>query len=161
LPIKTLKSWFEEIIVTRKREELSNLLIKLMNNTKGDKTISLPTVNFPTQDGKLKPKSETQTDVKAAKSEVENKKKPTNLDTETRIVSFMAENTESSNELVSSRTYQIIPYSLSSNSTESNTTEMNLTEQKITRYNTQYTFYSFVIDKKLFSALSKYDHIQP
>lgn len=133
LPIKTLKSWFEEIIVTRKREELSNLLIKLMNNTKGDKTISLPTVNFPTQDGKLKPKSETQTDAKAAKSEVENKKKPTNLDTETRIVSFMAENTESSNELVSSRTYQIIPYSLSSNSTESNATEMNLTEQKITR----------------------------
>ncbi|XP_025270325.1 uncharacterized protein LOC105249552 isoform X2 [Camponotus floridanus] len=133
LPIKTLKSWFEEIIVTRKREELSNLLIKLMNNTKGDKTISLPTVNFPTQDGKLKPKSETQTDTKAAKSEVENKKKPTNLDTETRIVSFMAENTESSNELVSSRTYKIIPFSLSSNSTESNATEMNLTEQKITR----------------------------
>ncbi|XP_072750156.1 uncharacterized protein [Anoplolepis gracilipes] len=134
LPIKTLKSWFEEIIVTRKREELSKLLIRLMNNTKGDKTISLPTVNFPTQDGKLKPKSETQTDVKSAKSaEVENKKKPTNPDAETRIVSFVAENTESSNEFVSNRTYQIIPLSLSSNSTESNTTEMNLTEQKSTR----------------------------
>ncbi|CAL1674391.1 unnamed protein product [Lasius platythorax] len=133
LPIKTLKSWFEEIIVTRKREELSKLLIRLTNNTKGDKTISLPTVNFPTQDGKLKPKSETQTDVKPAKPEVENKRKPTNVETETRIVSFVAENTESSNEFVSSRTYQIIPFSLSSNSSDSNTTEMNLTEQKTTR----------------------------
>lgn len=109
-----------------------------MNNTKGDKTISLPTVNFPTQDGKLKPKSETQTDVKPAKPEVENKRKPTNVETETRIVSFVAENTESSNEFVSSRTYQIIPFSLSSNSSDSNTTEMNLTEQKTTRYNTLY-----------------------
>ncbi|XP_050444558.1 uncharacterized protein LOC126848050 isoform X3 [Cataglyphis hispanica] len=132
LPIKTLKSWFEEIIVTRKREELSKLLIKLMNNTKGDKTISLPTVNFPTQDGKLKPKSETQTDIKPTKPEMENKKKPTNLDAETRIVSFIGENTESSNEFVSSRTYQIIPYPLSSNS-ENNTTEINVTEQKTTR----------------------------
>lgn len=126
--------------MTRKREELSKLLIRLTNNTKGDKTISLPTVNFPTQDGKLKPKSETQTETgaKPAKSEVENKKKPTNSDAETRIVSFVAENTESSNEFVSSRTYQIIPVSLSSNSTESNTTETNLTEQKTTRYNTIY-----------------------
>ncbi|KAL6436026.1 hypothetical protein ACFW04_005678 [Cataglyphis niger] len=132
LPIKTLKSWFEEIIVTRKREELSKLLIKLMNNTKGDKTISLPTVNFPTQDGKLKPKSETQTDIKPTKPEMETKKKPTNLDAETRIVSFIGENTESSNEFVSSRTYQIIPYPLSSNS-ENNTTEINVTEQKTTR----------------------------
>ncbi|XP_029162555.1 uncharacterized protein LOC114934091 isoform X2 [Nylanderia fulva] len=132
LPIKTLKMWFEEIIVTRKREELSKLLIRLMNNTKGDKTISLPTVNFPTQDGKLKPKSETQTDAKAAKPEGENKRKSTNVEAETRIVSIVAENTESSNEFISNRTYQIIPC-LSSNSTESNTTEMNLTEQKTTR----------------------------
>lgn len=125
--------------MTRKREELSKLLIRLMNNTKGDKTISLPTVNFPTQDGKLKPKSETQSDAKAAKPEGENKRKSTNVETETRIVSFVTENTEASNEFVSSRTYQIIPYSsLSSNSTESNTTEMNLTEQKTTRYNTLY-----------------------
>lgn len=137
MPIKTLKLWFEEIIVTRKREELSKLLIKLMNNTKGDKTISLPTVNFPTQDGKLKPKSETQTDIKPTKPEMENKKKPTNPDAETRIVSFIGENTESSNEFVSSRTYQIIPYPLSSNS-ENNTTEINVTEQKTTRYNTVY-----------------------
>ncbi|XP_011631463.1 uncharacterized protein LOC105423416 isoform X3 [Pogonomyrmex barbatus] len=134
LPIKTLKTWFEEIIVTRKREELSNLLIKLMNDTKGDRTINLPTVNFPTQDGKLKPKVENQTDAKATKSESENKRKSS--DAETRIVSFVTENTESTNEIVS-RTYQIIPFSLSSNSSnESNPTEI-LTEQKNTRSSTE------------------------
>ncbi|XP_071581217.1 uncharacterized protein [Temnothorax nylanderi] len=135
LPIKTLKTWFEEIVVTRKREELSNLLIKLMNNTKGDKTINLPTVIFPTQDGKLKPKVENQTDAKTAKSESESKRKSTS-EAETRIVSFVTENTESPNEFVG-RTYQIIPYSLTSNSSnESNPTEV-LTEQKNTRSSTE------------------------
>ncbi|KYQ54350.1 Sentrin-specific protease 7 [Trachymyrmex zeteki] len=55
LPIKTLEVWFEEIVITRKREELSNLIIKLMNNIKGNKTINLPTIKFPTQNSKLKP----------------------------------------------------------------------------------------------------------
>ncbi|XP_029172337.1 LOW QUALITY PROTEIN: uncharacterized protein LOC114941496 [Nylanderia fulva] len=136
LPIKTLKTWFEEIIVTRKREELSKLLIRLINNTKGNKTISLPTINFPTSDGKLKPKSETQTDTKAAKPEGENKEKSTNVETETRIVSIVTENTEPSNEFISSRTYHITPCSLQvlpTNTTESNTTELNLTEHKTTK----------------------------
>ncbi|KAG5309849.1 SENP7 protease, partial [Acromyrmex insinuator] len=53
-PIKTLETWFEEIIIMRKREELSNLIIKLMNNTKGNKPINLPTITLPTQNGKLK-----------------------------------------------------------------------------------------------------------
>lgn len=120
--------------MTRKREELSKLLIKLMNATKGDRTISLPTVNFPTQDGKLKPKSENNADTKAVKPELENKRKST-IESETRIVSIMTENTEPTNELVSRTTYQIIPYSpcISSNSTESNPTEM-LTEPKTPRY---------------------------
>lgn len=76
LPIKSVKNWFEEIVVTRKREELSNLLIKLMNETNGDKNIILPTVQFPTQDGKLKPKSETsdKSDLKGQKGESEAKK---------------------------------------------------------------------------------------
>lgn len=130
MPIKTLKTWFEEIVVTRKREELSQLLMKLMNNTKGDKTINLPTVNFPTQDGKLKPKSENNTDAKTAKPEAENKKKTsTNVETETRIVSIVTENTEQNNEFVN--TYQFI--SISSNATENSSTEM-LAEQKPTRY---------------------------
>ncbi|XP_018302904.1 uncharacterized protein [Mycetomoellerius zeteki] len=112
LPIKTLKTWFEEIVVTRKREELSNLLIKLMN-IKGGKTINLPTVNFPT------------------KSESENNKRKSTSDADTRMVTFVTENNESTNEVVG-RTYQIIPYSLSSNSSESNSSDI-LTEQKMTR----------------------------
>lgn len=120
--------------MTRKREELSKLLIKLMNATKGDRTIHLPSVHFPTQDGKLKPKSENQIDVKVTKSELENKRKPT-ADADTPIsMSVVAESTESSNEVVN-RTFQIIPYSpsISSNSTDnSNSTEI-LTEPKTTR----------------------------
>ncbi|XP_012059449.1 PREDICTED: sentrin-specific protease 6-like [Atta cephalotes] len=54
LPIKILETWFEEIVITKKREELSNLIIKLMNNTKGNKPINLPTITLPTQNGKLK-----------------------------------------------------------------------------------------------------------
>jgi len=54
LPIKILETWFEEIVITKKREELSNLIIKLMNNTKEKKPINLPTITLPTQNGKLK-----------------------------------------------------------------------------------------------------------
>ncbi|KYN16263.1 Sentrin-specific protease 7 [Trachymyrmex cornetzi] len=76
LPIKTLKKWFEEIIITRKREEISNLLIKLMNNTKGNETsIDLPTINFPKQDGKLKSKVKNRTDIKTAELESKNNKR--------------------------------------------------------------------------------------
>ncbi|KZC07907.1 Sentrin-specific protease 7, partial [Dufourea novaeangliae] len=74
LPIKTLKNWFEEITVTRKREELSKLLIKLMNATKGDKNITIPVVIFPTQDGKLKTKAENHIELKSIKSDVADKK---------------------------------------------------------------------------------------
>lgn len=75
LPIKTLKTWFEEIIVTRKREEIAKLLTELVNNTKGDKTINLPKLIFPTLDGQLKQKPEPEVETKASKAEAENKKK--------------------------------------------------------------------------------------
>ncbi|CAL7933808.1 unnamed protein product [Xylocopa violacea] len=134
LPIKTLKNWFEEIVVTRKREELSKLLIKLMNTTKGDKNITIPVVNFPTQDGKLKPKAENNVDIKSIKADVEGKKKSTS-DGENRISNNMpnqTESTDSSTEIISrTTTYQIIPYTpcTTSSSSESNSTEM-LTETK-------------------------------
>ncbi|XP_017760809.1 PREDICTED: uncharacterized protein LOC108551228 [Eufriesea mexicana] len=133
LPIKTLKNWFEEIVVTRKREELSKLLIKLMDATKGDKIITIPTVNFPTQDGKLKAKAENHVDIKSMKTDVEDKKKPT-LDGENRISNNMpnqTESTEPTTDIINRTTYQIIPYSpcTSSSSSESNSTEM-LTEPK-------------------------------
>ncbi|XP_063983794.1 uncharacterized protein LOC135165921 [Diachasmimorpha longicaudata] len=60
LPIKTLKNWFEEIIVTRKREEISKLVVKLMLAGKGDKSIVLPVVQFPTVEGKLRPRTEAE-----------------------------------------------------------------------------------------------------
>ncbi|XP_043675797.1 uncharacterized protein LOC122632713 isoform X1 [Vespula pensylvanica] len=138
LPIKTLKHWFEEIIVTRKREEISKLLTKLMNATKGDKNITLPVVNFPTQDGKLKPKSENHVEIKPVKTEIEIKKKPMS-ETETTpraansTVPAQVENKESSNEVVNKSTYQIIPFSpctSSSSSTDKNSTEM-LVDTKI------------------------------
>lgn len=102
LPIKTLKTWFEEIVVTRKREELAKLLVRLMNQTKGDKTIPLPVVQFPTHDGKLRPKPETPPESKTPKNELETKKKVTqgastttssqpqsaNVDDKTRIVAL-------------------------------------------------------------------------
>ncbi|XP_043605079.1 sentrin-specific protease 7-like isoform X2 [Bombus pyrosoma] len=133
LPIKTLKHWFEEIVVTRKREELSKLLINLMIAGKGDKNITIPTVNFPTQDGKLKTKAENHVDIKSVKTDVEDKKKPI-LDGENRISNNMpnqTENTEPTTEVIGRTTYQIIPYSpcTSSSSSESNSTEM-FTETK-------------------------------
>ncbi|XP_047354219.1 uncharacterized protein LOC124950862 isoform X3 [Vespa velutina] len=139
LPIKTLKNWFEEIIVTRKREEISKLLTKLMNATKGDKNITLPIVIFPTHDGKLKPKAENHVEIKPVKTDLEVKKKPIS-ETETtpraanNTVPAQAENAESNNEVVNKTTYQIIPYSpctSSSSSTDTtNSTEM-LIDSKI------------------------------
>jgi len=104
-----------------------------MNSTKGDRLINLPTVNFPTQDGKLKPKSENSADVKNAKPELENKRKSSLDAAETRINMSLVADTESSNEFVSRTTYQIIPSTcISSNSAESNS--MEITEQRTTRY---------------------------
>ncbi|KAI4483443.1 hypothetical protein M0802_013385 [Mischocyttarus mexicanus] len=130
LPIKTLKNWFEEIVVTRKREEISKLLIKLMNANKGIKNIGLPVVNFPTQDGKLKPKPENHLEIKPVKAESDIKKKqqqqqPMSSETETNTrsvnsstVSAQAESPESSNsEIVNKTTYQIIPFSPCTSST--------------------------------------------
>lgn len=50
LPIKQLICWFEEIVVTRKREEISALLKKLMTNYNTDLQ-SLPDITFPTLNG--------------------------------------------------------------------------------------------------------------
>ncbi|XP_076176267.1 uncharacterized protein LOC143151224 isoform X2 [Ptiloglossa arizonensis] len=152
LPIKTLKNWFEEITVTRKREELSKLLIKLVNSTKGDKNITIPVVNFPTQDGKLKTKVENHVDVKSMKTDIEDKKKPT-VDGENRISNNMpnqTENTEPTNEIVNKTTYQIIPYSpcTSSSSTESNPTEM-LTESKTSHPRSSSETMSYLKSKRI------------
>ncbi|XP_043260868.1 uncharacterized protein LOC122402282 [Colletes gigas] len=153
LPIKTLKNWFEEITVTRKREELSKLLIKLVNSTKGDKNITIPAVNFPTQDGKLKLKAENHVDLKSVKTDIEDKKKST-ADGENRISNNMpnqTENTEPTNEIVN-KTYltPTIPYSqcTSSNSTESNPTEM-LTDPKTSHPRSSSETMSYLKSKRI------------
>lgn len=66
-----MKNWFEEIEVTRKREDLAKLLVRLKENTKGEENIVLPTLTFPTQDGVLKPKP---VETKATKADADKKK---------------------------------------------------------------------------------------
>ncbi|XP_046586106.1 uncharacterized protein LOC107224533 isoform X1 [Neodiprion lecontei] len=129
LPIKTLKQWFEEIIVTRKREELSKLLVRLMNATKGERNIMLPVLTFPTAEGRLLPKSENNLDIKTLKSEADSKKKTTS-EIENRNNSSTSigpeENTEKMGEALNRNTNQILahspPSSLSSN--ENSQTDM-------------------------------------
>lgn len=52
IPIKQIKDWFEEIVVTRKREEIANLIKDLMKQY-GKDTKLLPDVAFPTINGKF------------------------------------------------------------------------------------------------------------
>ncbi|GAB0091221.1 hypothetical protein DMENIID0001_060350 [Sergentomyia squamirostris] len=51
LPIKHLVNWFSTIVVTRKREDISNLLIELVKEQHPDRLSLLPEITFPTQDG--------------------------------------------------------------------------------------------------------------
>uniref|UniRef100_S4PY82 Sentrin/sumo-specific protease senp7 n=5 Tax=Pararge aegeria TaxID=116150 RepID=S4PY82_9NEOP len=53
LPIKQLSNWFDEIVVTRKREEISNLLKTLMHKFNPDSHLALPDITFPTLNGNL------------------------------------------------------------------------------------------------------------
>lgn len=53
LPIKQLSNWFDEIVVTRKREEISELLKVLMHKYNPDSHLALPDITFPTLNGML------------------------------------------------------------------------------------------------------------
>ncbi|KAG5678957.1 hypothetical protein PVAND_008575 [Polypedilum vanderplanki] len=52
IPIKSLINWFNQDIVTRKREDISNLIKKLMKREGFDDT-DFPEIEFPTKDGKI------------------------------------------------------------------------------------------------------------
>lgn len=52
LPIKSLLNWFPQDIVTRKREDISNLIKQLMT-LQGVNEVELPKLDFPTLDGKI------------------------------------------------------------------------------------------------------------
>ncbi|KAK9692716.1 Ulp1 protease family, C-terminal catalytic domain [Popillia japonica] len=61
LPIHQLKNWFDEITVTKKREDISKLIKELM--TKYNKDISiLPDILLPTLNGKLLPRIDEEED---------------------------------------------------------------------------------------------------
>ncbi|CAD7003398.1 unnamed protein product [Ceratitis capitata] len=54
LPIKQLSNWFDTITVTRKREDISQLLQQLMNDRNGpNHQVILPEIPLPTQNGQL------------------------------------------------------------------------------------------------------------
>lgn len=57
LPILHLSNWFETIVVTRKREEVANLIKSLVQSYEL-KIAPLPEIALPTVDGKLVPKSQ-------------------------------------------------------------------------------------------------------
>ena len=113
--------------MTRKREELSKLLIELMKkSTKADKTINLPNVSFPTQDGKLKPKPESE---KTSKSEEGKKKAEPESKTSAASSTESTETQDQVTKEVTSKNIPIIPYSSTSSSscssTEGNPSEMS------------------------------------
>ncbi|EDW33713.1 GL13235 [Drosophila persimilis] len=53
LPIKQLTNWFDFITVTKKREDISNLIQKLMDETNIQQRLILPVIEFPTLNGQL------------------------------------------------------------------------------------------------------------
>lgn len=54
VPIKQLTNWFDNLTVTRKREDISNLLQKLMDERNGPQNkVLLPEIPFPTVNGQL------------------------------------------------------------------------------------------------------------
>lgn len=52
MPIKSLSNWFPQDVVTRKREDISLLIKKLMTE-QGVNEVELPKMDFPTLDGKI------------------------------------------------------------------------------------------------------------
>jgi sentrin-specific protease 7 len=53
LPIKSLHNWFDQMVVTRKREDISNLIKELIRRSNPNGADDLPDIEFPTKDGKL------------------------------------------------------------------------------------------------------------
>ncbi|KAF7287034.1 hypothetical protein GWI33_002419 [Rhynchophorus ferrugineus] len=68
IPIKGIDSWFDEITVTKKREDICNLLRMLMEDA-GTDTKILPDIALPTLDGKLIEKQEVENETEQDNSE--------------------------------------------------------------------------------------------
>lgn len=63
-----LSNWFEEIVVTRKREEIARLIETLMRRYNED-TSQIPRLNFPTIHGELKTERSRKTNLNHVKCE--------------------------------------------------------------------------------------------
>jgi hypothetical protein len=48
-----LHNWFDQMVVTRKREDISNLIKDLIKRSNSNNNIDLPDIELPTKDGKL------------------------------------------------------------------------------------------------------------
>ncbi|KAL7051210.1 hypothetical protein ACKWTF_004382 [Chironomus riparius] len=61
IPIKTLSKWFHQDLVTRKREDVANLIKTLMKRD-GFAEVDIPNIEFPTKDGKILEAPESQSE---------------------------------------------------------------------------------------------------
>ena len=61
IPIKTLSKWFHQDLVTRKREDVANLIKTLMKR-EGFAEVDIPDIEFPTKDGKILEAPESQSE---------------------------------------------------------------------------------------------------
>lgn len=59
IPIKALAKWFHQDLVTRKREDVANLIKTLMKR-EGFAEVDIPNIEFPTKDGKIIEQQEIQ-----------------------------------------------------------------------------------------------------
>ncbi|XP_062135947.1 sentrin-specific protease 6 isoform X2 [Drosophila sulfurigaster albostrigata] len=53
LPIKQLTNWFDYLTVTKKREDIAQLIQQLMDESNGNQRLILPVIEFPTLNGQL------------------------------------------------------------------------------------------------------------
>lgn len=119
IPIKELKNWFKEIVVTRKREELAFLIRDLMGELKKDLRI-VPDLTFPTLNGRLlsstNHEEETPSSEEMETDEHENEtSSPPNLSQQS-LVSEAYNSDESDDVAKQSETSQISAQSNGSNS---------------------------------------------
>lgn len=89
LPIKQLANWFDEIVVTRKREEISILLKTLMHKYNPDSHLALPDITFPTLNGKLIENEEQEEGAEGDKGNSSKLQKSEGKESETPTLTFV------------------------------------------------------------------------
>lgn len=70
IPIKSINNWFEEMVVTKKREDICKLIERLMEEAGADTSI-LPEIALPTLNGNLIERQESERDHETGEEEQE------------------------------------------------------------------------------------------